>query len=313
MKHAVRILEIGSEHAGRRLDNFLFSVLKNFPKSYVYRIIRRGEVRVNGGRRKPDSRLALNDKVRIPPHQQSSIRAPVIARTWLDEIAKRVVFEDEHLAIVDKPAALAVHAGSGLDFGVIDIMRQISYPQAELVHRLDRDTSGCLLVAKAPNICRELQNLFRAGTVDKCYRTLVRGRLAGTEISVDAPLETQRHDQGEAKTRVSANGKSAQTIFRPRQHLSIDDEEFSYLDVVLKTGRTHQIRVHANHVGHPVVGDRRYGDQTLNQFAQDHGLHRMYLHAVSLAFTHPVTGAPVDIQIPESTELQNFLGLIQGP
>ena len=307
MSKTAQTLIIDAEHAGRRLDNYLMGVLKNLPKSYVYRIIRSGEVRVNGGRKKANARLELDDKVRIPPFRQATRDRPVISSQWCESARQRVLYEDADCLVFDKPAGLAVHGGSGLDFGVIDILRRTFGDQLELVHRLDKGTSGCRLVAKSAQVGRTLQALFRDGLVLKQYRCLVKNHFPTGGLVCDAPLATQRQDSGQAKTRVDRNGKRAHTEFSLLENLASGELACAHLEVAIDTGRTHQIRVHAAHLNHPLAGDQRYGDPVFNAGLKVLGLTRMYLHASRLEFRRPSQQGLVKVTADEPPELTRIL------
>ena len=306
--HKARTVVVDQENVGRRLDNFLIALLKNTAKSYVYRIIRSGEVRVNGGRKKAHTKLGLNDRVRIPPFKQSTVETPVISASWRNSIREAVLYEDETLAVLNKPPGLSVHAGSGKSFGLIDIVRQELDEKFELAHRLDKDTSGCILLGKSPSATRHLHRQFREGEVNKQYKTLLRGRLPQSKTTVSARLTTQRRDLGEAKTRVSRSGKSAQSSIVRLKVFDAGDRTCSYAEVSIATGRTHQIRVHAAHIGHPVAGDPRYGDVGFNQAMEGLGLGRTYLHAARMRFKHPIHGRDVSVSVEEPEQLRQVLG-----
>jgi 23S rRNA pseudouridine955/2504/2580 synthase len=290
---------VDAEEADRRLDNFLLTRLKGVPRAHIYRMIRSGQVRVNSRRAGPDTRLAAGDRVRIPPVRVglpggASVR--VDQAQWLE---KRVLYEDRDLLVLDKPAGLAVHGGSGVSLGAIELLRA-ARPQAGalgLVHRLDRETSGCLLIAKRPPSMRRLQALFRAGAVDKVYHVLLLGRLEGAGQLVEAPLLTSERRGGERQVRVSTAGKAAQTRFIVERRFDL----CTLARAELLTGRTHQIRVHAAHIGHPIAGDRRYGPGD-DPVVQQAGLKRLFLHASGLAFEHP-GGETLRVQSPLPEEL----------
>ena len=307
MSNTAQTLVIDSEHAGRRLDNYLMGVLKNLPKSYVYRIIRSGEVRVNGGRKKANTRLELDDKVRIPPFRQATRDQPVISAQWSESARQRILYEDADCLVFNKPAGIAVHGGSGLDFGVIDVLRRTFGDHLELVHRLDKGTSGCLLVAKSARVGRELQALFRDGLVLKRYLCLVKNHFPSDGLVCEAPLVTQRQESGQAKTRIDAHGKRAETEFSLIENLSSGELACAHLEVTIKTGRTHQIRVHAAHLNHPLAGDQRYGDPGFNASLKALGFTRMYLHASRLEFRHPSQHRRVTVTADESSELRQIL------
>lgn len=302
-----RSVEIGEEHAGQRIDNFLIAHLKGVPKSHVYRILRTGEVRVNGGRRQAQHRLEAGDIVRIPPLRLPQAEAAELPenliRTRLDG---RILYEDDAFLALDKPAGMAAHGGSGLAFGVIEGLRAIR-PQArflELVHRLDRETSGCLLIAKKRSALRALHEMFRADrAIDKIYLALLCGAWARKQCTVDAPLKKNVLQSGERVVRVARDGKPASTEFRRLRKFAVA----TLAEARLFTGRTHQIRVHAQSMGHPVAGDERYGDAAQNLELRRLGLKRLFLHASVLSFPHPETGRSVRIEAPMPPELQAFL------
>jgi 23S rRNA pseudouridine955/2504/2580 synthase len=300
--------EIDADAAGQRLDNYLMTRLKGVPRSHVYQLIRSGQVRVNSGRVRPRYRLKAGDSVRVPPVRRRaapSIPDPGAGLAWL---ADRIVFEDERLLVVDKPAGLAVHGGSGLDFGLIEGLRSLR-PAAktlELVHRLDRGTSGCIMVAKKRSALRRLHALLREGAVSKRYLALVRGRWEHGEIEIDAPLATS-HEGSAAKVRPSALGKPALSTFRLVDQYG---DLASLVEVEIKTGRTHQIRVHAAVAGHPVAGDERYGDRRFNSECESLGLTRMFLHAQLIEFVWPESDEEFVVSSPLPPELKEFLDVL---
>ena len=309
---AVARLSVDEESAGQRLDNFLLRHLKGVPKRHVYRIIRSGEVRVNRGRAAADTRLAAGDEVRVPP-----VRLPerVVAGPERPAPAREfpVLLEDEHLIAIDKPAGVAVHGGSGVSFGVIEQLRQ-SRPQArllELVHRLDRETSGVLLVAKKRSALKALQEQFRGRETGKTYLALVLGDWPARLKVIDLPLHkfvlTGGDGEGERRVKVAAkddpDGMRAITLVKVRERLP----GFTLLEVTIKTGRTHQIRVHLASQGHPIAGDAKYGDFERNKALQKQGLKRMFLHAWRLQFNHPASGERVELQAPLPPDLQSFV------
>lgn len=309
---AVARLSVDEESAGQRLDNFLLRHLKGVPKTHVYRIIRSGEVRVNRGRAAADTRLAAGDEVRVPP-----VRLPerVVAGPERPAPAREfpVLLEDEHLIAIDKPAGVAVHGGSGVSFGVIEQLRQ-SRPQArllELVHRLDRETSGVLLVAKKRSALKALQEQFRGRETGKTYLALVLGDWPAQLKVIDLPLHkfvlTGGDGEGERRVKVAAkddpDGMRAITLVKVRERLP----GFTLLEVTIKTGRTHQIRVHLASQGHPIAGDAKYGDFERNKALQKQGLKRMFLHAWRLQFNHPGSGERVELQAPLPPDLQSFV------
>jgi len=303
---AVRTVRVGPEQADQRIDNFLMRELKGVPRSRIYRILRRGEVRVNGGRIGPTYRLRRGDQVRIPPVRTAAPGGPARPRP---ELEGAVLYEDERLLAVNKPPGMAVHGGSGISQGVIEALRAArpKAPYLELVHRLDRETSGCLLVAKKRSELRTLHALLREGGMDKRYLTLVRGCWQGGERTVRAALRKNQLRGGERMVRVDEQGKEAETRFRP---LAVFNDA-TLLEVELGTGRTHQIRVHAAHIGHPIAGDRKYGDEAFNRRLRELGLKRLFLHAHSLAFTDPDRGRSVHVSAPLSADLRRVLDALE--
>jgi len=302
----VRLLTAGAEDAGQRLDNFLFRILKGVPKSHVYRLLRTGQVRVNKKRAKPDYRLEEGDELRLPPVRQAEKAAPGLPPHWQQEALKTaILYEDERLLVVNKPAGMAVHGGSGVNFGVIETLRVLrpESPAIELAHRLDRETSGCLIVAKRRSAVRALHAAFREGKVEKRYQALLANPWVGGEQAVDLPLEKNLLQGGERMVKVSKSGKEAQSLFRPLRKFT----DSALLDIRIFTGRTHQIRVHAAHIGHPVVGDEKYGDREANKRFKAVGLNRMFLHAAELAFDHPETGERLSLRAPLDEELEAVL------
>jgi len=304
----VRKVRIDEDLAGQRIDNFLRRELPGLPKSRLYRIIRRGEVRVNGGRIKVEYRLAAGDEVRIPPARISE--GPGEAPPGkIASVENQVLFEDKRLLVINKPSGLAVHGGSGISHGAIELLRAArpDLRDLSLVHRLDRETSGCLVLAKRRSALRELHERFREGTVEKNYLALVAGDWQFGEKMVDAPLLVEHRRNGERHVVVSAGGKSAQTIFR----LSRTFGQFSLMQCQPRTGRTHQIRVHAQHAGHPIAGDDRYGDPEVNAAAKKLGLKRLFLHAQSIAFPDD-SGNELHFTAPLPDDLDRFLQKIRG-
>ena len=288
-------LVVGEESEAQRIDNFLLRELKGVPKSHVYRVIRSGEVRVNSGRVKPDYRLRVGDRVRLPPIRTA--QKPPPARP----LDLPVVFEDAALLVIDKPTGVAVHGGSGVSYGVIESLRA-SRPQAkflELVHRLDRDTSGLLLIAKKRGALLELHRMLREGEVRKIYLAVVKGAVANKTLELRESLHKYVTASGERRVSVHQDGKAAVT----RAKRLRASKEFSLLEIELLTGRTHQIRVHLAHAGHPVVGDDKYGDFALNRALKQ----RLQLHAAKLSFTHPVSGEAVRLESPLPAGMQSFL------
>lgn len=304
-KNSVTFLEVGEDGAGQRIDNYLLKVLKGVPKSHVYRILRSGEVRVNKGRAAADRRLELGDRVRVPPIRVAEPKdeAKVPARDFA------VVFEDEAMLVIDKPAGVAVHGGSGVDFGVIEQIRR-ARPQAkflELAHRLDRETSGLLIIGKKRSALTRLHDLFRDGGIDKRYLALVKGHWRDKLRNVKLPLHKYLTPAGERRVRVDPDGKEAHSIMRLQERWNTPRGPFSLLEVELRTGRTHQIRVHLAHLGFPILGDEKYGDFALNKDLQKSGLKRMFLHAAAMRLPHPLSGEKLHFAAPLPAELEKFL------
>ena len=301
--------EVDAERAGQRLDNFLLGELKGVPRSHVYRLIRSGQVRINSGRTSPSYRLKAGDRVRIPPVGTRPKSTPVATPDSLDWLAERILFEDGRLLVIDKPAGLAVHGGSSVSLGVIEALRLLrpECKDLELVHRLDRGTSGVLLLAKRRSALRVLHELLREGRVDKRYLALVKGRWPQDKSEIDAPLVTRRVG-GEARVKVDPEGKQASSSFRVLDRFG---KTGSLLEVAIATGRTHQIRVHATHAGHPVAGDDRYGDEDYNKYLRSFGLSRMFLHAHSVSFEWPETGEAFNASAPLPADLKAVLTALE--
>ena len=313
---AAKTMLVDEESAGQRLDNFLLRHLKGVPKTHVYRIIRTGEVRINKGRVNADTRVQTGDVVRLPPVRVATVNvnAPVAPGREFP-----VLMEDEQMMAIDKPAGVAVHGGSGVSFGVIEQLRQ-ARPGArmlELVHRLDRDTSGVLLVAKKRSALTRLQDQFRDRETGKTYLALVKGQWPSNKKVIDLPL--QRYlipngaGEGERRVRIAAkddaNAQRAITLVRVSRLVG----DYSLLEVTIKTGRTHQIRVHLASQGYPIVGDDKYGDFELNKRLAAQGMKRMFLHAWRLQFVHPQTGRSETVEAVLPEELQNFIDHVQPP
>jgi 23S rRNA pseudouridine955/2504/2580 synthase len=304
-------LQVDREASGQRIDNFLLRHLKGVPRSHLYRVLRRGEVRVNKGRVKPEYRLRLGDEVRIPPlrlaPQGEAIAPPARAGVWIEGA---ILYEDERVLVIDKPAGLAVHGGSGLSHGLIELLRAARPGQTlELVHRLDRDTSGCLLVSKRRSALRELHRLLREKALEKRYLALLVGRLPQAEVTVEAALRKNLLQGGERVVRVDAvEGKAARTHFRRLRSLP----GATLVEARLVTGRTHQIRVHAAHLGLPLAGDEKYGDAARNRALREVGLRRLFLHAAVLGFRTGEDGPAIQVQAPLPSELEGVLARLEG-
>lgn len=301
----VRFLEVDEAGAGQRIDNFLLRHLKGVPRTMIYKLLRRGEVRVNKGRAKPSLRLELGDQVRIPP-VRVAIReeGEKPAKHILEKIDKSIIYEDDLLLVLNKPSGLAVHGGSGLSYGVIEALRALRPNQAglELVHRLDRDTSGCLMVAKRRSALRDLQELQRQNQIQKRYWALLAGSWRRGRETVEAPLRKNTLSGGERIVRVDPQGKPARTRFERLQRFP----DSTLVQAELDTGRTHQIRVHAAYLGTPILGDTKYGDAEANRRYRERGLKRLFLHARSLAFRWP-SGERFQIEAPLPEELESLL------
>ncbi|WP_315710406.1 23S rRNA pseudouridine(955/2504/2580) synthase RluC [Brenneria uluponensis] len=308
---SVQFLTISAEEAGQRIDNFLRTRLKGVPKSMIYRILRKGEVRVNKKRVKPEYKLLDGDEIRVPPVRQSE-RAESTVSASLDKVsalADCIIYEDDYLLVLNKPSGTAVHGGSGLSFGVIEALRALR-PESrflELVHRLDRDTSGVLLVAKKRSALRALHEQLRMKNMQKDYLALVRGQWQSHCKAVQAPLFKNVLQSGERIVRVNSEGKASETHFKV-------EERFEHATLVKAspvTGRTHQIRVHAQYAGHPIACDDRYGDRDFDRQLAETGLKRLFLHAQALCFEHPNTGETLRLEAPMDKELQHCLRVLR--
>ncbi len=299
-------VEITEDNSDQRLDNFLITRLKGVPKSHIYRIVRKGEVRVNKGRVDVKYRLVAGDIVRVPPVRVAERSEESYVPQGLQAALQQgILFEDDGFLIINKPAGFAVHGGSGVSSGIIEGLRLLR-PEAhflELVHRLDKDTSGCLLIAKKRSALRLLQELFRNSEIQKTYQALLSGRWARKKLVVTAPLLKNAGKGGERIVVISPSGKAAETLFRRLQLFA----NATLVEASPKTGRTHQIRVHAASLGHPIIGDDRYGVDEINKTFKAKGYKRMFLHAQTLRFQHPVTGALMTISAPLPAQLENLL------
>ncbi|WP_206202593.1 23S rRNA pseudouridine(955/2504/2580) synthase RluC [Thioalkalivibrio sp. XN279] len=310
VRPAVEYVEITAEAAGQRLDNFLVTRLKGVPKSHVYRLLRKGEVRVNKGRAKPEYRLAAGDVVRLPPvRRPGPEQASPRGRAAGLRLETAILHEDERLIVLDKPAGIAVHGGSGLSHGVIEALRAArpDAPYLELVHRLDRETSGCLLVAKRRSALRALHELLRNGQIEKRYLALVQGRWDLGQVKLEDRLRKTIRG-GERVVTVDESGKAAASIFRPVEIRNIA----SLLEVHIMTGRTHQIRVQAAEAGHPLAGDERYGDREFNRLMKTLGLERLFLHAASIGWEDPASGEWRMYSAPLPDDLRAVLSRLEA-
>lgn len=299
-KSAATWLEVGEESESQRIDNFLLRRLKGVPKSHVYRVLRSGEVRVNSGRIKPDYRLRVGDRVRVPP-----VRISVSQKPEAKPLRLPVAFEDESILVIDKPSGTAVHGGSGVSFGVIESLRA-ALPQAkllELAHRLDRDTSGLLIVAKKRSALVELHRMLRDGEIEKVYVAVVKGSADKKEFEIRESLHKHVNAKGERRVSVKEGGLPAVTKVKVLKKTG----GFSVLEIRLMTGRTHQIRVHLAHASLPVLGDDKYGDFELNRALARQGVRRLFLHARRLAFRHPAGGKRIVLESPLPEDIQGFV------
>ncbi|NHI00793.1 23S rRNA pseudouridine(955/2504/2580) synthase RluC [Oceanimonas sp. MB9] len=304
---SVRLLTIEAEHEGQRIDNFLRTQLKGVPKSLIYRILRKGEVRVNKKRIKPEYKLLAGDVIRVPPVRVAE-REDVLPSAKLDSVQgleNAIIYEDDALLVLNKPSGMAVHGGSGLNFGVIEGLRSLR-PQArflELVHRLDRDTSGILLVAKKRSMLRSLHEQLREKTMDKHYLALVRGQWQPHQKVVKAPLKKNELASGERIVKVDREGKPSETRFRIVQKF----DGATLVECSPVTGRTHQIRVHTLHAGHPIAGDDKYGDRQFDEKMKGEGLGRLFLHACRIHFYHPGREEAMTLEAPLEPALKKLL------
>jgi 23S rRNA pseudouridine955/2504/2580 synthase len=308
-KSPVILRTVTADEAGQRIDNFLMRHFKTVPRSRVYRLLRKGEVRINRKRVEAEYRIQAGDEVRLPPVRIDAggeVRQP--STSLLELIERAVIFQDKHLLVIDKPAGVAVHGGSGMSFGIIEALRA-SRPREtlELVHRLDRDTSGCLLVARDRSTLTALHALIRNGGMHKTYLALVAGSWQLGTKRIDAPLATDNRQHGERHVRVAAAGKESVSVFKPVQFFG---SLATLMEVDIPTGRTHQIRVHASFAGHPLLGDDKYGDRDRNAELKRHGLKRTFLHAQSVAFEWPGSGVPFHASAPLPGELAAVLDAI---
>jgi 23S rRNA pseudouridine955/2504/2580 synthase len=300
---------ITADEAGQRIDNFLMRHFKTVPRSRVYRLLRKGEVRVNRKRIDAEYRIQEGDEVRLPPVRMATAEELARPSSSLTELIEgAIVFQDKHLLVLDKPPGVAVHGGSGMSFGVIESLRA-SRPREtlELVHRLDRDTSGCLLVARDRATLTALHALIREGGMHKTYLALVAGSWQLGTKRIDAPLATDNRQHGERHVRVATAGKDSVSIFKPVQFFGA---LATLMEVDIPTGRTHQIRVHASFAGHPLIGDDKYGDRERNAALKQHGLRRTFLHAQSIAFDWPGTGVPFHVSAPLPPDLSAVIDAI---
>jgi len=302
---------IDADHTDQRIDNYLFSKFRKVPKSLIYRMLRKGAIRVNKKRAKPEYKLQNGDLIRLPHIEtEMTVTDKKPSDQAMKVLEKGILYEDEDLLVLNKPAGMASHGGSGITFGVIETMRE-ARPQTkslELVHRLDKDTSGCLILAKKRSILKELHELLRASNIKKKYLVLVKGKWQGGVRKVDVALIKNQLKSGERMVVADEAGKKSLTTFRPRQIFSMA----SLLEVDLGTGRTHQIRVHATHIGHPIAGDEKYGDKQFNSIMHKKGLKRLFLHAASLSIYLPSKEKTITVKAPLPKELNEILNTIDS-
>ena len=302
----VRLVTVGSEDDGQRIDNYLTRELKGVPKSLIYRVIRKGEVRINKGRVQASYRLKPGDVIRIPPVRVSEGEvklAPSESVKLL--IGNQIIYEDKYVLVINKPSGIAVHGGSGIQYGVIEALRAL-FPKLqnlELVHRLDRDTSGCLMIAKKRSALRHLHEQIREKTMEKQYLALVRGQCNVTRLSVVTGLQKNTVKSGERIVRVQEDGKLSESIFNTEKAFGLA----TLVNVQAITGRTHQIRVHAAHIEHPIAGDEKYGDEQFNREMRNYGLKRLFLHARHISFSLPDSDEIIRITAPLTEDLQSVM------
>ncbi|MBB5019825.1 23S rRNA pseudouridine955/2504/2580 synthase [Chitinivorax tropicus] len=304
-KDSVTMVTVAEDGDGQRLDNYLMRLLKGVPKSHIYRIIRSGEVRVNKGRAQQTDRLRQGDVLRIPPIRLSQPAGGGAQPTSVPKVEFDILFEDDAMLVINKPAGMAVHGGSGISRGVIEQLR-LQHPEykfLELVHRLDRETSGVLLLAKKRSALVALHEAMRDNETDKRYLTMVKGRWVNQRQSVKLPLLKYLTADGERRVSVNADGQASHTVFNRLKGW----DQCTLLEAELKTGRTHQIRVHLSHLGFPILGDDKYGDFPLNKLLAKDQLKRMFLHAYRLTLRHPLSGAPMVLQADLPPDLQAFV------
>jgi 23S rRNA pseudouridine955/2504/2580 synthase len=301
----VRMVQIDDNAQGQRIDNFLLRHLKGVPKSRIYRLLRKGEARVNRKRTKPSYRLQAGDQVRIPPVRVASEKMRRPPDSLIQRVRSRIIFENEGLMVINKPSGIAVHAGSGIDFGLIDALHYLDGDRQEmyLVHRLDRETSGCILIAKRRSEMLALHQSLRQGRVKKNYLALVKGRWGGGKREINLPLQRSPATSGHHRVRADEQGKEALSIFQPLRFFS----DATLMQVEIMTGRTHQIRVHAAESGFALAGDDRYGDYEFNRRLRMLGLRRLFLHALSLDFPDPVSKQKIHVEAPLERELEDLL------
>jgi 23S rRNA pseudouridine955/2504/2580 synthase len=302
----VKIITIDVDYAGQRIDNFLVTHLKSMPKTRIYRLLRKGEIRVNKKRIQPSYRLLAGDQLRLPPMQlESKVEPGVPSRRSVGLLSDRILYEDKGLLIINKPSGIPVHGGSQISMGVVETLRAMypTLPQLELVHRLDADTSGVLILAKKRSVLREIHELFRSSQMRKVYWALTKGYWQKSELRVEAALSKNHLSSGERIVRVDQEGKACLTVFEPLQRF----DGAMLVEATLHTGRTHQIRVHARYRSHPIAGDEKYGDKEFNKQMRQYGVKRLFLHARLIEFTLPSTGEVIRVEAPLDEDLQASL------
>jgi|TARA_B110000459_G_scaffold62914_1_gene70554 23S rRNA pseudouridine955/2504/2580 synthase len=297
-----RLITVDEFSIGQRLDNYLVKQLKGVPKSHIYRIIRKGEVRVNKGRKKADYRLISEDIIRIPPIRTSTTVAVKPSDNLLETLNNSILFEDKGLLIINKPHGMAVHGGSGVTIGIIEALKSQYKEPIELVHRLDRATSGCLILAKKRSVLKALHEQLFNHQLEKRYIALVKNSWSKKRHTVDAPIY-----QNSRNSVIDSKGKESLSHFHPLKNFQIDDYSASLVDVVIETGRTHQIRVHAKYAEHPLAQDNKYGDPNFDKLMKKKGLNRLFLHAKAITFTNPMTNEIQKISAPLPDDLEKFL------
>jgi 23S rRNA pseudouridine955/2504/2580 synthase len=308
---SVHYVTVDPDFTNQRIDNFLITRLKGVPKTHIYRILRKGEVRVNKKRAQPSYRVQAGDQIRIPPIRLAEETKPAVpSRSLMTVLSERIVYEDKNLLIINKPAGIAVHGGSGVKIGVVEALRCMypKLPHLELGHRLDLDTSGCLVLAKKRSILKEVHDLFRAGQVHKIYHALTKGHWRSDELKVDVPLRKNQLSSGERIVKVDREGKPSITLFRQLKSF----KNASLVEATLLTGRTHQIRVHCQHRNHPIAGDEKYGDREFNKTIRQLGLKRLFLHSQAIEFTLGSTGETIKVSAELDADLRDCLDALKS-
>ncbi len=302
MNASSRLVTVDEFSIGQRLDNYLLKKLKGVPRPHIYRIIRKGEVRVNKGRKKAEYKLQLNDVVRIPPIRLAIEKSIRYSSSFIDLINKSTLYEDEGLLIINKQSGIAVHSGSGIKVGVIEALKDNYSQPIELVHRLDRATSGCLMLAKKRSVLKDLHEQLVKHQMEKRYIAFVKNSWSKKYHTIDSPIF-----QNSRYSVIDAKGKESISVFHPIKNFQDKDYTASLVEVEIKTGRTHQIRVHAKHAKHPIAQDDKYGDPDFNDLMKKIGLDRLFLHAKSLTFTNPTTKEIQKVIAPLPSKLEDFL------